>query len=118
MDAIAPDIGSLFDYNGRQYVVIGWARKFVRPPYTGEDLAERLIEELLIEEESLGLFRFATMQCCLREEATHVLGRGVCGCLAPISEIQVTGMAQWIPEHLEYQQNRAAERGAQHVMLT
>lgn len=37
---------------------------------------------------------------CLREEATHVAGSGVCGCLAEIAYIRVTGRVDWSDETL------------------
>lgn len=51
-----------------------------------------------------------------REEATHVVGYGVCGCIAPVGEIKRTGTVEWSPEMIAEEQARAAKRIGEKVL--
>ena len=48
---------------------------------------------------------------CLPAEATYVSGSGICGCVAPISEIEVVGLVRWSTVDLIEHQERALQRG-------
>lgn len=91
---IAPDVGALFTYRGNQYRVNGWICPVEPKEPAGDDPVDLLITELLAEiratEPQETKYRW-----CTRAEATHVTGSGVCGCRAPIGEIEVTGMVAW-----------------------
>lgn len=50
---------------------------------------------------------------CRPSVATHVCGSGIAGCIAPISEIVVTGMVAWSEEQLD-----EAHRSAMHFADT
>lgn len=108
--AIAPDVGALFTYRGNKYRVNGWICPIEPKELADDDPASRLIEELLAEirgsEPQETKFRW-----CTRAEATHVTGSGVCGCRAPISEIEVTGMVAWHPAQIA-ESRASAERRA------
>ena len=41
------------------------------------------------------------MMWCAKEEATHVTGAGVCGCMEKLSDIEVTGRVPWDDEMIQ-----------------
>ncbi|MEY2260523.1 hypothetical protein AB7872_08910 [Rhodanobacter denitrificans] len=94
---LAPDVGTLFEYDGAEYRCTGWLRP-AEPPMSGQGWA-KVISELLYE--SAYQRDGVRFQWCLREEATHVSGSGVCGCLAEITRIRVTGQVEQPADVLE-----------------
>ena len=100
---LAPAIGARFEYKDHAYRCTGWLRP-ADPPKPGPAWAD-FIDELLYD----GAYQRdgVRFQWCAREEATHVAGRGVAGCLAEISRIRVTGQAQLPPDVLESERARA-----------
>ncbi len=52
---------------------------------------ELINEKLSREEQGLPCSRRFRYQWCKRDEATHVNLRGVCGCIAPIDEVEIIG---------------------------
>ena len=98
----APDIGTVFTYHDRRYMVQSWLKVAPPPqiPDDADDLMRELFEEMDAEAEAEGT-KTVRMMWCSREEATHVAGRGVGGCIAPIGEITVVTDAPQMPaEHL------------------
>ena len=41
------------------------------------------------------------MMWCAKEEATHVTGAGVAGCIEKLSDIEVTGRVPWTEEMIQ-----------------
>lgn len=112
---LAPQAGALFDYNGGKYRVKSWLREAPpRTPSQDPDSIDALIDEILWE--TAHTSNGTRFQYCVREDATHVSGSGVCGCLVPINAIRVTGMVSWPAEQLE-EAHRHAERYAAHGAL-
>ncbi len=105
---IAPAVGTLFAFRGRQYRVTAWACTSARPqrdPSDPDSWLDVLLHDVATEREGKR-HRF-----CLRPEATHVIGAGVAGCLAAIREIKVVGMADWSVRQLQGATRAAEERG-------
>lgn len=88
---IAPSVGAIFEYRGSTYRCNAWLRAAAPPPAAKgwSEVIDALLFEAAFERDGVR-FRY-----CLREEATHVAGSGVCGCLADISSIRVTGRVDW-----------------------
>ena len=114
-----PEVGSLVEYGTNGYGdgtarwrVSSYMRVAVRPTFQrGDWLGEILFDGCQRcgpEEER--------MQWCLPEEATHVSLTGVCGTIARIGEVKVTGMVPWSDEVLENERRRARELGERHEM--
>lgn len=81
-----PDVGDLFDYDGRGFRCDGWVR----------------IEERTVTEQQAKIFALLCVtppklvrRWALREEATHVVGSGVSGCIAAIESVTCTGRVNW-----------------------
>lgn len=91
---VAPDIGTLFTYRGRSYVCEGWIETY-ETPTVERDWVGHLLAVTQGRKEPM---RFAS-----RTSATHVVGRGVAGCTAPLREVYVTGFADWTAERIEEQ---------------
>lgn len=100
---LAPDVGALFNYKGRNYRCKGWLRP-AEPPAPGPDWAD-FIDEILYD--AAYQREGVRFRWCHRHEATHVAGSGVAGCLAEIARIRVTGQAQLPPDVLESERARA-----------
>lgn len=105
----APAIGALFTYDGAGFRVTGYLKEYVAPPIDTSTVTGRLIAEILAEEAAMRGNRPAPKRWrwCSREESTHVTGSGVCGCIAPITEIIVTGMVDWSAEELAQAEHEA-----------
>jgi hypothetical protein len=112
-----PDVGDLFQYKGNGFRVTGWIRMVKRTPLptnTGDatrDLGNRVFNELLTEQ---GVFdQPPSEQWCLPEVATHVTGAGVCGCIAPITDITIDGRVTWPEDYITQDRKRALALGAE-----
>lgn len=121
---LAPDIGALVEYGlnsfgtaPAQYRVSSWIRVAPVPePAPGDFLCDILFEacqEILDRRDG----QRKRMQFCLREEATHLSLKGICGAIAPIELCKVTGMVAWTPEILAEEDESARRRGAAHQMI-
>lgn len=128
----APDVGALFEYgrNGfntgpGRYRVDSWMR--LKPPEI--DAIDMAMSGALPDEFGSGsgslTGRFSLFCAewireqreaegykpwlvhCVREVATHVSGSGICGCIAPIDKIKVTGMVNWPKEQLDQVREQA-----------
>lgn len=132
IDAIAPDVGTLFEYgrNGigtgpASFRVTAWMRC---PPWRASPyemamagaladeaggrravFASEVVADILSDEESPSPRR--RLEFCPRELATHVCGSGVAGCIAPIAELRVTGMVAWSAELLADERAHAQALG-------
>lgn len=85
----APALGMKFTFNGRAHVVTGYMGPAPRAP---------------------GVFgkRNASLIACHPANATHVIGMGGAGCVAPISAIVPTGeQANWTPEQRQHVEQTA-----------
>ncbi|OJW42431.1 MAG: hypothetical protein BGO50_01480 [Rhodanobacter sp. 67-28] len=89
--SLAPSIGDLFEYRGGSYRCNAWLcpAEQPKPDPSWSAAIDALLFETAFQREGVR-FRY-----CLREEATHVAGSGVCGCIAEIGRIQVTGRVDW-----------------------
>jgi hypothetical protein len=126
----APDAGTIFEYglggSGKHpgtFRVSAWVRE--RPwrasaydmAMSGammdeaggsrEVLASQLVHEIMADEPP----RRRRLEFCLREQATHVSGSGVCGCIAPLSAIRVVGMVEWPQGVIDDHRARAVRLG-------
>lgn len=73
-----PQIAELFDHNGSSYRVKGFYKPF--PDENGEPIIRD------------GKVR---LMGCARDEATYISGYGVGGCIVPIEEVVIKGVANW-----------------------
>jgi hypothetical protein len=106
----APDVGALFNYRGRDYVVSGWLRQMAppEPPASERSPLRDLINEVLYEtQQQVGPDRVRVV-FCVREDAEYVTGRGVAGCIARVADINVTGSARWSADQLADARRQAA----------
>lgn len=117
---ITPDVGSLVEYgqNGLrtgpgEYRVTHWLCAAEKPVYDDSDLVEEILAEVLAEEAaaSPGHSARLNLRYCVREEATHVSLYGICGAIAPIAEVKVTGMVEWSQADLDAARLRAHLQG-------
>ncbi|UJJ60608.1 hypothetical protein [Rhodanobacter denitrificans] len=104
---LAPAVGTVFTYNGAKYRCTGWLRP-ADPPKPGpewDDFLDELLYDAAYQRDGVR-FRW-----CLREEATHVSGRGIAGCLAEIARIRVIGRAELPAAVLRSEEARAVALG-------
>lgn len=87
---IAPDIGVRFEYNDATFMVTGWLKTVVPPPGEPGDFDAMLADLIYRAQQEVGP-RKQKMVWCQRRSATHVAGRGVSGCIAPVDLIRVIG---------------------------
>ena len=111
-----PAIGSLVDYGldswGKdpgKYVVIGWCKIATKH----KDMT--WIDEILFE--GAAPRNNHKMEYCAKNEATHVILRGIAGTIAPITDCVVTGMVNWPKDYLEHLANLASQRANKHELL-
>ena len=106
---IAPELGVQFRYHRSIFVAKGWWKPAPpkQIPAGADEILRELWEEDIAEEAEDGITR---MMRCRREEATHVSGSGVCGCIAPIDEIEVLDDAPAVPADRAIEINEAHAR--------
>jgi len=127
MTTMAPDVGALVEYgqNGLrtgpgEYRVTGWLCTAEKPVYDSSDLVDQMMEEILAEEEAERHPhdpRRRNLRFCLRAEATHVALYGICGAIAPIEEVKVTGTVEWSQEDIAAARERAIQHGRAKALL-
>ena len=83
---LAPDVGECFEYDPHGEIAMGFDRSY------------RVAGWVRLE----GSAKFH----CTREEATHVIGKGVCGVVARVSKIRMVGRVSWSEELLEAERRR------------
>jgi hypothetical protein len=113
----APDVGTLFDYNGGSYRVTSWLKAM---PNQSDITMDQIMAQAIKDDQALSpavidLILASAQQRvgprrekligCTRDDAEYVSGYGVCGCIAPIEDIRITGRVNW-PTHVidEYRQ--------------
>jgi hypothetical protein len=95
----APDIGTRFTYDEQTYMVSGWATEAAKRDVSWIDNdttppPEDWMADLLYStQQSLGP-RKQKLVWCQRDRATHVTGKGIAGCVAPIDMIKVIGRSE------------------------
>ncbi|EKY4113635.1 TPA: hypothetical protein ACGW3M_001024 [Pseudomonas aeruginosa] len=92
----APDAGAIFDLNGQQYRVTGWLAEVPASASKPAAWMAEILEGLSGTQDMAPRYRW-----CHREEATHVAGYGVAGCVVPVTSIKVTGTVDWSAEQLQ-----------------
>lgn len=105
----APNAGSIFRRHGHEGLHAEWRlRSWYKlvPRKWPEDADLREFMQSMTPPPSALVF-----EGCPQDEATHVSGSGVSGCLVPLSEIQVVGMVHWTTEELENAQKKAEADG-------
>lgn len=101
--------GTLFRYKGQQYRLDGFLREMPQQePALG--FLETLLAEIAAESQRPGRLRLR-LRWCLPEQATYLSGSGVCGCVAPISEVEVVGVVSWSKQALTAHHLAAVRRG-------
>lgn len=125
----APDVGEIFEYGrpnlysfSHRYRVTGWMRA---KPWVANDYEKALTGALEGEHNPFWIDFYSEqvilgqrMVWCKREEATHVTGAGVSGCIAPLTKIKVIGRVRWSEEDIDRERRWAltlAERGDCHI---
>lgn len=103
-----PEVGALFMYRGRRYLLTSYLCERERPTFDPSSLVDQVLLELEEEEDrAIGAGnRRIKLRYCLPREAMFVTGSGVGGCIAPLREIEVVGMVDWDEELLS--QRRAS----------
>ncbi len=106
---IPPTIGAKFEYKTRKYrvdaflkVVERQSRDLIAVTKDPTSSFSDVLEELLFQgHQKINGERFVF---CSRQEATHVSGSGIAGCIASIDNIKVTGHVSsvWDAEQLQY----------------
>ena len=122
-----PEIGDLVDHgldsSGQapgKFRVTGWLCK-AEPVASGDALVDEVLAEVLAEEAAeraaAGKPERVQLRWCLPEEATHVSLAGVCGAVAPISEVTVTGLVNWPEAHIASGRESALRKGRAKTLL-
>jgi hypothetical protein len=114
-----PQIGECFQHNDHFYRVTGWVRLVKHEPLptntpdTEVNLANETVNEFM---EKSGAFGRLREQWCLPEEATHVTGSGIAGCIVRIELVHWEGkIVNWSPEQLEADTQRAKKMAGRWV---
>lgn len=104
--------GARFKFEGRSYRLNSFLCEIQEQPVEHPILASIFAEWDAEEAASLpdGMKRIK-LRYCLPEEATHVSGSGVAGCVVAIDEIQFDGMVQWSEQQLAEHHQEALRRG-------
>ena len=100
MKQIAPAVGTIFEYKDRRYRVKSWFKEIDVPR------SDDWIDDILYDANHKNK-NGKNWQWCARKEATHVSGSGVGGCIAPISEIKITGRVNWSEDIFKEQEEHA-----------
>lgn len=101
--------GALFLYKGRQYRLDGFLCEMPERQ-RGAGVVESLLAQIEAELQISGQRRIR-LRWCLPEHASYVSGSGVCGCVAPISEIEFAGIVAWSEQDLAAHHEAAVRRG-------
>lgn len=111
-DQLALVAGARFLYKGRSYRLNTYmcevAKSLPDCPILAELVAQWEAED---DAEVPAGMRRIKLRHCLPAVATYVSGSGICGCVAPISEIEVVGLVPWSNEDLIEYQDRALQYG-------
>lgn len=98
------------------YRVTGWM-KMVEPEVLKVEQAgmfkHDILNEILID--SAQKRDGKLMMWCTREEATHVTGYGVCGCIVPIADIICDGYIAWSKEQIDEARVSALDNVGEYV---
>lgn len=123
-----PQVGDLVQYGldsfqtgPNRWRVASWLRHAPPrvdhgPDYLPDDIREVLGEILYDSCQKIDGHRW---QWCLPEEATHVSLTGVCGGMAPIGEVKITGSVKdcWSGESFQSAVDHAMRLGKAHEMI-
>lgn len=74
-----PDLHELFTYNGSKYRVTGYAMIKVGYSKFDDEVTIRLMN-------------------CTKENACAVIGHGICGCIAPLTKIELENCSSMLPK--------------------
>jgi hypothetical protein len=102
---IAPDVGTIVEYNGASYRVDAWMR-VKKPVPTVEQIFETRVPSLNEVIDSI-LYETAyhrngdRFEWCTRENATHLSLSGIAGALAKIEDCKITGRVNWTEEMID-----------------
>jgi hypothetical protein len=105
--------GACFTYQGSKYRLNTFmCEEEVSPLPECQIMAELLAEWRAEDAASVpeGMRRFR-LRHCLPFEATFVSGSGVCGCIAPIADIEINGLVRWTEEELTEHHEKALKKG-------
>jgi hypothetical protein len=115
-----PDVGDLVNYAGSGFRVTGWLCK-AEPVSSGDALVDEVLAEVMAEEAAeraaAGKPVKEQFRWCLPEEATHVSLAGVCGAVASISDVTVTGRVNWPEAHIASGRESALRKGREKTLL-
>jgi len=94
---IAPEVGALFNYQGRGYRLTAYLKRMAPPePPAGErDPLRDLLTQILYDTQQKCGPDNERLVFCDRLEAEYACGAGVAGCIARLTDIEVTGMVDW-----------------------
>lgn len=104
--------GARFAYQGSNYRLNSFLCEVSAEPQVDPWLSD-LFAEWEAEEAAkvpIGMRRIK-LRYCLPEEAEFVTGSGVCGCIAPIDEVELDGMVEWSESELAEHHERALAKG-------
>lgn len=105
---MTPEICDRILYNDRKYRVDGYVREYdpIAEMPEPQDEMDRITQDVVVKminkEKEEGTYRTRYIWC-EKEDATHVTGSGVAGCLAPISEVKIIGKVEWSEEAVQHQ---------------
>lgn len=91
-----PNIGDIVLYNGNRYRVTGYRKPLNRGPQKLHDgnWIDTIIENILAEEAD-------TFVPWFKDGATHITGKGICGCVAPIHQLTIVGRVDWTEDRIQ-----------------
>lgn len=107
--------GALFHYRGSCFRLNSFLCE-AEDKQCDDPLLAKLFSEIEAEEAAEaaklpGGMRRVKLRYCLPEEAEFVTGSGVCGCIAPLNEIELDGMVDWSESELAEHHERALAQG-------
>lgn len=99
---LVPPIGTLFDHDGREYVVKGYLRVSTPPPSDIADwrsMDDALAHILFTSQQTFGPDQ-VRLEFCERRDAEYVSGSGVAGVILRVADVVPAGHVDWSPERL------------------
>jgi len=100
-----PEICDKITYNNSKYRVDGYLQQYDPIAEMEADpdcckITYDIVSKMIQKEKESGQYR-ERYRWCKKEDATHVTGSGICGCIAPIDEVEITGKVEWSEESIQ-----------------
>jgi len=99
---LAPDTGTLIEYEGHKYRVDAWMKERDIPEPIDIFKSElSAVFQDIIDQSNHVNDNGKNWVWCVREEATHLSCSGVSGCIVPVKDAKVVGRVSWSEEAID-----------------